>query len=126
MNSDDIHTQLIGQTAAKSHKRKHRRLDINKGKSVKLVFNEKQVYRPCQAKIIDDSFDGCGLLVTSDDKIYKGQRLLILMENIEPVKAEIMWSRQLNDTQFRIGVRYLGSKTLKMKLFFQKTNPENR
>ncbi|MDJ0601173.1 MAG: hypothetical protein QNJ37_20315 [Crocosphaera sp.] len=122
INSDDIDTQLTELVPLKVHKRKAKRLGINKGKLVKLVFNQKQVYHPCQGRIIDDSFDGCGLLVKSNEKIYKGKQLLILIENLEPIKAEIMWSQLIGNNEFRIGVKYLGSKDLKTKLFFEKTN----
>ena len=47
------------------------------------------------------------------------------MNNIEPIKAEVIWSRNVNNTELEVGIKYIGSKTLKMKLFFQKTNPDN-
>ncbi len=124
-NTNDIETQMVTQTQTRLYNRKQRRLKINHGRLVQLIFSQQKTCSPCQAKILDDSFDGCGLRVKSDHKIYKGQRLLILMENMEPIKAEVMWSRKLNESEFRVGVKYLGSKTLKMKLFFQKTNPDN-
>ncbi|EAZ91831.1 hypothetical protein [Crocosphaera chwakensis] len=108
INLDNVQTQLIGKTFPKLYTRKYRRLKVNKGKSVRLIFNQQQAYCSCQARIIDNFLDGCNLLLTTDQKVYKGQKLLILMNNIEPTKAQIIWSRQLNETQFRIGVKYLG------------------
>ena len=125
-NTNDIEMQTLTQTYTKLYNRKQRRIKINRGKLVKLIFNQEKTYHPCKAKIIDDSFDGCGLLVKSDHKVYKGQRLLMLMEEMEPIKAEVIWTQKLNDTEFRVGIKYLGSKTLKIKLFFQKTNPDDR
>ncbi len=125
-NTNDLEMQPVTQNYTKLYNRKQRRIKINRGKLVKLIFSKEKTCPPCKAKIIDDSFDGCGLLVKSDHKIYKGQRLLMLMEQIDPIKAEVIWSQKLNDTDFRVGIKYLGSKTLKTKLFFQKTNPDNR
>ncbi|MDJ0729492.1 MAG: PilZ domain-containing protein [Crocosphaera sp.] len=125
LNSDDIETQVTELLPLKSHQRKTKRVEINKGQLVKLVLNQEQIYCPCQATIIDDSFNGCGLLVKSGEKLSKGQKLLILIENLEPIKAQIMWSQPVDNNEFRIGVKYLSSKNLKTKLFFQKTNSHN-
>ncbi len=124
-NSDNIVTQIAEPPPLKSHQRKTKRVGINKGQLVQLVFNQEQVYRPCQGTVMDDSFHGCGLLVNSDEKVSKGQKVLILIENIEPIKAQVMWVQSIGDTQFRIGVKYLISKTVKTKLFFQKINSPN-
>ncbi|WP_042711313.1 hypothetical protein WH8501_07545 [Crocosphaera watsonii WH 8501] len=124
-NINDTQTEIVTELNPKLYKRKHKRLTINQGKLVQIIFNQKEVYSPCQGMILNDSFDGCALLLTSDHKIDKGQRLLILMNNIEPIKAEVIWSRNINNTELEVGIKYIGSKTLKMKLFFQKTNPDN-
>ncbi|MDJ0658618.1 MAG: PilZ domain-containing protein [Crocosphaera sp.] len=124
-NSDNLDTQVTELLPLKLHQRKTKRLGINKGQFVKLVFKQKQVYSPCKATIIDDSFNGCGLLVKSNEKVKKGQKVLILIENMEPIKAQIMWIQPVDDHRFRMGVKYLSSKSLKTKLFFQKTNSNN-
>ena len=121
-NLNDTVTQITENWPFNSHQRRMKRVGINKGQLVKLVFNQEQVHDPCQGIVMDDSFHGCGLLVNSDEQVYKGQKLLILIENLEPIKSQVMWVQSIGDDQFRIGVKYLTSKSVKTKLFFQKTN----
>ncbi|MDJ0846235.1 PilZ domain-containing protein [Crocosphaera sp.] len=121
-NSDNIATQITELLPLNLHQRKTKRVEINKGQFVKLVLNQQQVYAPCEAIIVDDSFHGCGLLVKSNERVNKGQKVLILLENIEPIKAKVMWIQPIDDNRFRMGVQYLSSKSLKTKLFFQKAN----
>ncbi|MGK7956548.1 MAG: hypothetical protein AB4063_15065 [Crocosphaera sp.] len=115
-------TELLPLDVQDVHQRKTKRLGINKGQLVKLVFNQEQVHRPCEATVVDDSFHGCGLLVNSNEQIYKDQKILILIEDIEPIKAKVMWFQSIGNDQFRMGVKYVSSKALKTKLFFQKTH----
>lgn len=124
-NTDNVPTQLTELLPLNLHQRKTKRLGINKGQLVQLVFNQQQVHHPCQGTVMDDSFHGCGLLVNSDERIYKGQKVLILIDDIEPIKSEVMWVQPIGDTQFRIGVKYLSSKSVKTKLFFQKAHLHN-
>ncbi|MDJ0511277.1 MAG: hypothetical protein QNJ64_18790 [Crocosphaera sp.] len=117
----------------KNYQRYNKRLEINKGKSVKLVFNQAQIRYPCEAKIINDSFNGCGLIIREewlnqcdfnlqrDQPFMPGKKLLLLIQDIEPIQAQIMWSKELDGHDFRIGLKYLCSKILKTQLFLQKT-----
>lgn len=119
---ENIPSQVTELLALDVHQRKTKRLGINKGQLVKLVFNQEQVHRPCEATVVDDSFHGCGLLVNSNEQVYKDQKILILIENLEPIKAKVMWVQSMGNNQLRMGVKYVSSKALKTKLFFQKTN----
>ena len=124
-------------SSQKNYKRSHKRLEINKGELVKLVFNQSQVRRPCKGEIINYSFNGCSLMLREkwlrkyDFNLQKeqpfrtGKKLLILIKDIEPIHAEIMWSKELDNHNFRIGVKYLGSKLLKTQLFLKKTGFTN-
>ena len=77
-NTNDLEMQPLTQSYTKLYNRKQRRIKINRGQLVKLIFSKEKTYHPCKAKIIDDSFDGCGLVVKSNHNIYKGQKVLML------------------------------------------------
>ncbi len=121
----------------KNYQRSHKRLEINQGQLVKLVFNKSQVRHPCKGEIVNDSFNGCSLIIREkwlrkcdfnlqrEQPFYNGKKLLILIKDIEPINAEIMWSKELDNHHVRIGVKYLVSKLLKTKLFFKKTGIQN-
>lgn len=129
---------LSVDSSQKNYKRSNKRLEINKGQLVQLVFNKSQVHHPCQGEIINDSFNGCSLMLREkwlnecDFNLQKeqpfdtGKKLLILMKDIEPIHAEIMWSKELDNHDFRLGVKYLVSKLLKTKLFLKKSELTNQ
>ncbi|MEA5534203.1 PilZ domain-containing protein [Crocosphaera sp. XPORK-15E] len=105
-----------------SNQRKSKRINLNKGSLIKLVFNQQQINLPSEGVIIDDSFHGCGLMVESEEKLSPEQSFLILMQGMEPIPAQIVWSQQIENNQFRLGVKYVTSKSVKTKIFFQKTH----
>lgn len=125
-------------SSQENYTRLNKRLEINKGKSVKLVFNQLQVRRPCKGEIVNYSFNGCSLIIRSkwlskcglnlqkEQPFRTGKKLLILLKDIEPIHAEVIWSQELDDHNFRIGIKYLGSKLLKTKLFLKKTGLINK
>lgn len=115
-------TAIHQETSSSLNRRSSKRLLMNQGQKVQLIFNKEQIYNPCQGTIVDDSFNGCGLMVETTNKLLPQQTFLILIENLEPIQAQIAWSQQIEENRFRIGAKYLTSKSLKTKIFFQKTN----
>ncbi|MEA5511659.1 PilZ domain-containing protein [Crocosphaera sp. UHCC 0190] len=111
----------IDHSSIHSNRRRSKRIYVNKGSSIQLVFNQEQINVPFGGVIIDDSFHGCGLIVKSEEKLCPEQSFLILMQGMEPIPAKIVWSQQLENNQFKLGVKYVTSKSLKTKIFFQKT-----
>ena len=99
------------------NKRKNHRFFVNKGTSVFLTLQteENLLEESIEAMVIDDSCDGCGLIIIKDNPLVFEQLLLlkpghiysITIENQAPIFGEIVWFKELDDLIIRLGIRYI-------------------
>lgn len=57
--------------------------------------------------VLDESSGGCGAVFVHTDKLGIGDRCLIQVGTLEPVKAEVRWRNSLEDRVVAVGFRYL-------------------
>ncbi|MGB5596220.1 MAG: hypothetical protein WBM32_17105 [Crocosphaera sp.] len=69
------------------NRRQIRRFKLKIGSAVKLVFNQQQIYAPVNAAVVDDSFNGCGLLVDGGSDLVQDESCLILIDQMKPIQA---------------------------------------
>ncbi len=86
-------------TRFKSDKLDYALIDLNaKGKS----FNPDVV-----ALLINESFTGCAVLITHDDYLKNGAKVKVKVGHIDPIPAQIVWVKILEENIQKIGLRYL-------------------
>ena len=59
---------------------------------------------PCL--VIEESLGGCGIILHWDGKLNVGDRLIIKVDQLEPVKAEIRFINSILKHVFHIGLLY--------------------
>ncbi|MDJ0658448.1 MAG: PilZ domain-containing protein [Crocosphaera sp.] len=99
------------------NKRKNHRFFLSKGTLVLLTLEteENLLEESLEAMIIDDSADGCGLIIIKDNPLVFEQLLLLKpghicsmkIDNQAPILGEIVWFKELDDLIIRLGMRYL-------------------
>jgi hypothetical protein len=59
------------------------------------------------ALILNESFSGCALVLASNDIIKTGTKIKIKIGNLSVMKAEIVWSKVLEENIQKVGVKIL-------------------
>jgi len=59
------------------------------------------------ALIVNESFDGCALICSSDGHLKKGSKLWLEVGLLSPMQAEVMWVEKLSQDAVKFGARYL-------------------
>lgn len=59
------------------------------------------------ALILNESYTGCGLILVDEGKFQIGTRLLVKVHPLEPLFAEVVWRKPLEEKVVRIGLKYL-------------------
>ncbi|MGK7961197.1 hypothetical protein [Crocosphaera sp.] len=80
-----------------------------------LQTEENLLEESLEAMVIDDSSEGCGLIIIKDNPLVLEQLLLlkpghtcsIKIENQAPIFGEIIWFKELDDLIIRLGIRYI-------------------
>lgn len=57
--------------------------------------------------ILDESSGGCGVVFVHTDKLKAGDRCLVQVGTLEPVRAEVRWKSPLEERVIAIGFQYL-------------------
>lgn len=57
--------------------------------------------------VLNESLTGCALLVHSDDRFKKGQKVVVKVGNLHELTSEIIWITQLEEEIFKLGLKYL-------------------
>lgn len=59
------------------------------------------------ALILNESFSGCALVLTSNDIIKAGTKIKIKIGNLHVMKGEIVWSKVLEENIQKVGVKII-------------------
>lgn len=59
------------------------------------------------ALILNESFSGCALVLASNDIIKVGTKIKIKIGNLHVMKAEIVWSKVLEENIQKVGVKIM-------------------
>ena len=62
---------------------------------------------PVVGLILNESFTGCAILVSTEDRFNLNQKVFVKVGNLHAMAAEIMWSTQLDENIFKLGLKYL-------------------
>jgi hypothetical protein len=68
---------------------------------------EAQFSPTMHALIFEESYGGVGLLVISSEKIKNGQKLIVQVGKLAPIKAEVRWCEQIDKQIYKIGLQFL-------------------
>ncbi len=60
------------------------------------------------AVIVDeDPFGGCGLVMVENGSLQVGEHCLIRLGRLDPLRAEVVWRRTIDESVVRLGLRFL-------------------
>jgi hypothetical protein len=65
-----------------------------------------EFFRQYPGVIINESFEGCALLLSPNSYYIKGKMVWALVGALSPVQAEIMWVKPLAEDAVKIGLKY--------------------
>ncbi len=98
------------------NKRKNHRFFLSKGTVVWLTLQteENLLEESIEAMILDDSSDGCGLIIVKDSpliseqlfRLKQGDFCSINFEKKPPIVGKIIWYKPLDDLIIRLGIKY--------------------
>lgn len=57
--------------------------------------------------ILNESFTGCAVLINTEERFKLDQKVFVKVGNLHAMAAQIIWSTQLDENIFKIGLRYL-------------------
>ena len=89
------------------NQRKHQRYHNSQGSPVELLTDVEEMTPSFKGMILDDSFEGCGLIVITEEKLLNGQLCKLKIKNLEPILCQIVWLKKLDKNLTRLGLRYL-------------------
>jgi hypothetical protein len=59
------------------------------------------------ALVLNESFSGCSLLLTTSEKLKKDQKVHVKVGQLGAMSAVIVWIVQLDESIFKVGLQYL-------------------
>lgn len=59
------------------------------------------------ALVLNESFTGCALLVTTDEKFKKDQKVHAKVGHLRAMAASVIWIIQIDESIYKIGLQYL-------------------
>lgn len=57
--------------------------------------------------ILNESYMGCALIMQTDNKLTENQKIKIKLGNLDPIKAQIIWFKILEENIYKIGIKLL-------------------
>lgn len=73
-----------------------------------ISFKNRVSFKPeLVALILNESFTGCALLVNSDDKISTNDDVIVKLGEMSPMRARVVWSKNLEENIYKIGIKWL-------------------
>ncbi len=58
------------------------------------------------ALVLNESFTGCALLLSCDHLLKKDQIVSVKVGLLDPIKAQIIWIKNLEENIFKIGLKF--------------------
>jgi hypothetical protein len=91
--------------------RRYVRFDYNKGNLVQLqIVQDQGKTLPINGLIMDESFGGICLLLTTELMLQVKQLCYLQIPDIGKVKARVSWLRPLSFNQMTVGLQYIQRK----------------
>lgn len=59
------------------------------------------------ALIINESYTGSGLVMSTDKSLKSDQIVLIKVGKLEPMKARLVWFKALDRDLYKVGIQYI-------------------
>lgn len=59
------------------------------------------------ALVLNESFTGCALLITTDETFKKDQKVHVKVGHLNAMAASIIWIIQIDESIFKVGLKYL-------------------
>ena len=59
------------------------------------------------AVVINEAYEGCSLLLNTDERFKKDQKIKIKVGQLPIMKAKIVWMKNLEESIHKIGVKFL-------------------
>lgn len=59
------------------------------------------------ALIINESYTGSGLVMTTEKSLKSDQLVLIKVGKLEPMKARLVWFKALDRDLYKVGIQYV-------------------
>ena len=89
--------------------RKYLRYDDNSGQliDIDLAPDQNNNSKSIKGLVVDTSFGGCGMVITTKESLLPGQVCQIHFDRLGPVKARIIWKKEVSETVFRVGCQYI-------------------
>jgi hypothetical protein len=73
-----------------------------------VVHEDKKDFNPTiPALVIDEALDGCGVVTLFHTRLSEESECLVRVGNLEPLRAQVRWIKDLDDDVFKIGLMYL-------------------
>ncbi len=61
----------------------------------------------CTALILNQSHNGCALVLESNDTIMPEKMISIKVGKIDPLKAQIVWAHLIDKDLYKVGIQFL-------------------
>ena len=72
-----------------------------------LKMTGKEFKPTLTALVLNESFSGCAILLADDFELKKGFKLRIKIGDLHPMKAEVAWTKVLEENIQKIGIKVL-------------------
>ena len=69
--------------------------------------SNKEFHPSVPALVIDEAFNGCGIVVLNDAKLKVGTLLRIKVGQLPVLKAEVRWVQEVDEELTKCGLSYL-------------------
>lgn len=57
--------------------------------------------------VVNESLNGCSLILATDEIVSRGTRIKLKIGELAPLQAQIVWSKNLEENIYKIGVKIL-------------------
>ncbi len=111
------HQSLLQRTPV--NQRQKYRFFLSKGTLVFLTFQTEAnlLEESFESIVIDDSAEGCGLIIIKDSplileqllRLQQGDICSLNIDNKPPIFGELVWLKEIDDLIVRLGIKYLNA-----------------
>ncbi|MGK7957098.1 MAG: hypothetical protein AB4063_17890 [Crocosphaera sp.] len=111
------HSDLLQLT--RINKRTKYRFFLSKGTLIFLTFKTEDnlLEESLESIVIDDSDEGCGLIILKDSplisehllRLKPGSICSMNINNQPPILGELVWVKELDDLIIRLGIKYINA-----------------
>jgi len=88
------------------NRRKHIRFNGDDNQLVNITFSSEMGKVEIPALLVNESFSGCSLVITSITSFNKGETVSLIVGKMEIKAAHICWVKELDEHILKLGIEY--------------------